>query len=162
MRVPTNLRLDMPAFHHPFARNRNIQMNSKTMRCLQTTHKTRTVGDLVQLTSIEGPAPPEACIHKAQDRQGCCKKAKELLDQIERRWHPNRETPQRHTLWHTPRRLEKYRKADPATTTVEYNPDTRTSHTTLGVVRIFCRRPGHRSKRKDPYMREREPVRVVL
>ena len=162
MRAPTSLRLDMPAFHHPFARNRNLRMNSKTMRCLQDVHEARTVRDLIQMTSAELPAPPATCIHIAQNGQGCRKKAKELLNRIIDQWHPERETPQRHTLWHTPRRLEKYKEADPVTTMVEYNPDTRTLHSALGGVRIFGKWPGHKSRRKDPYTREREPPRTDL
>lgn len=34
MRAPADLRLNMPAFHHPFARNRNLRTTTKTMKCL--------------------------------------------------------------------------------------------------------------------------------
>ena len=137
-------------------------MNSKTMRCLQDIHEARTVEDLIQMTLIELPAPPAARIHIAQSGQGCHKKAKELLNRIVNQWHPERETPQRHTLWHTPRRLEKYKEADPVMTTVKYNPDTRTSHSALGRVRVFGKWPGHKLRRKDPYTRERDPPRTDL
>ena len=160
MRAPTSLRLDMPAFHHPFARNRNLRINSKTMRCLQTHHKAKTVGDLIQISQLDRPDLPEACIHEPQGGQGCRKKAKELLNRIKDQWHPERETPQRHNLWHTPRRLKRYKEADPVATTVTYNPDTRTVHDVLGGVRIFGRWPGHKSKERDPFMREKEPARM--
>ena len=162
MRAPTCLRPAMPAFHHPFARNRNLWMNSKTMRCLQDTHRARMVGDLAQIASNNEPVPTEACMHKAQDGQGCCKKAREVLNRIENHWHPERETPQRHMLWHTPRRLKRFKKADPVTSVVTYNPDTRMKHSALGGIRIFGKWPGHKSKKKDPYVRGRDPARMDL
>ena len=50
MRALPNLRLSMPAFHHPFKRNRNLRTTSKVMKCLQKNHKIRTVVDLIKIT----------------------------------------------------------------------------------------------------------------
>ena len=75
-------------------------------------------------------------------------------------WNPSRETPQRHTLWHTPRRLKRNEKADPAEVVVLYNPDTRSTHSLLGGIRIFGRIPGHKSRERDPFMRGRDPARI--
>ena len=55
MRAPADLRLNMPAFHHPFARNRNFRTTTKTMKCLQENHKVKTVADLVRIAAAEEP-----------------------------------------------------------------------------------------------------------
>ena len=46
-RAPGKLRLEMPAFYHPFARNKYLRTNSMAMKCLRANHNVRTVEDLV-------------------------------------------------------------------------------------------------------------------
>ena len=128
MRAPLGLRLNMPAFHHPFAKNRNLHTRSKTMRCLQNTHGAKKVTDLVRISSEEDPITCEGTRPRKQD---CREKAKELLNRIRDEWNPNKETPQRHSLWHTPQRIERSKKANIKKTPVLYNPDTRVTHNVL-------------------------------
>lgn len=136
-------------------------MNPRTMHCLQTTHRARTVGYLVQITSNDGQNQPGACVHRARDGRGCRRKAEELLNRIDNQCHQDRETPPRHALWHTTRRLERFKNADPVATTVAYNPDTRTTHSALGGIRIFANGQATiKARRKDPYVRGRGPARV--
>ena len=149
--APKNLKLAMLAFYHPFARNRNLHTRSRFMNCLQDNHKAKTVEDLVKIVTEAGPDPQQVCKHVRQGKLGCLNKARELLHRIEGKWNPNRESPQRHNLWHTPQRIERYSKADPAKTTVLYNPDTRSAQDLLGGIRIFRRTPGHKSREQDPF-----------
>jgi len=51
MRAPQNLRLNMPAFHHPYAKNRNLHTKTMTMKCLQDTHKAKTIRDLMRISA---------------------------------------------------------------------------------------------------------------
>ena len=126
MRAPMALRLGMPAFHHPFARNKNLQNGSKTMRCLQENHGARTVGDLVKISVNRGPDPANACLSGKPGGKVCREKAKELINRVKDQWNPSRETPQRHTLWHTPRRLKRNEKA----------PSLSSTHS--GPLRHYC------------------------
>src|SRR5258706_7472039 len=153
MRAPSDLRLSMPAFHHPFAKNRNVHIKSKSMSCLQNTHNARTVADLVRISSA-------ACEGNRTRKHGCKEKAKELINRIRDGWNPNKETPQRHSLWHTPRRIERNRKANLMKTSVLYNPDTRTTHDLLGGIRIFGKEQGHKSKKRDPFQPVKPPARI--
>ena len=159
MRAPSNLRLNMPAFHHPFAKNRNLHTKSKVMSCLQNTHKAKTVADLVRISSVEAPI---ACNGNGNGSRylGCREKAKELINRIKDEWHPDKETPQRHNLWHSPRRIERNRKADIKKKPVSYNTDTRTTHDILGGIRIFGKDQGHKSKKRDPYQPAKPPARI--
>jgi len=54
MRATPELKMGMPAFHHLFARNRNLCTASKAMKCLQDEQKAKTVGDLVRILSNVG------------------------------------------------------------------------------------------------------------
>ena len=99
MRAPGNLRLSMPAFHHPFAKNRNLRTKSKTMKCLQDNHKARTIGDLIRISATANQTPCRGNEHRNND---CRNKARELLNRVKDKWNLNKETPQRHDLWHTP------------------------------------------------------------
>jgi len=157
MRATPELKLGMPAFHHPFAKNRNLRTASKAMKCLQDEQKAKTVEDLIKISSDAGPL---ACENDRPNTHNCRAKAKELLKRISDAWNPNKESPQRHTLWHTPRRIEKYGKADLTKTSVLYNPDTRANHNLLEGIRIFGKIPGHKSKKRDPYQLERPPARI--
>ena len=76
MRAPRDLRLSMPAFHHPFAKNRNLNTKSKVMKCLQDIHKVKTIGDLITVAT----ADQEACEHNRNGKHSCKDKAKELLN----------------------------------------------------------------------------------
>jgi len=64
------------------------------------------------------------------------------------------------SLWHTPRRIKRNKGKDPAKVSVLFNPDTRSDHCTLGGIRILGKIPGHKSKEKDPFLRERNPPRI--
>ena len=154
-----DLRLEMPAFHHPFAQNRHLQNNSRVMCCLQGNHGAKTVRDLVQVSMGEGPGPLAACPLRNPGRDRCKEKAKELLNRMGNRWNPGQETPQRHNLWHTPRRIERNKGTDPVASLVLYNPDTRSTHNLLGGIRIFGNIPGHKSRERDPFLRERAPMK---
>ena len=159
MRAPSELRLEMPAFHHPFAKNKKLRTNSKTMRCLQEDHKAKTVRDLIAISTGQKRAP-EATLHAKKGDKECRKKAEELLNRIEHNWKPDSETPHRLNLWHTPRRLKRNKEADPLVALVIYNPDTRTTHNQLGGIRIFGQNPGHKSKDRDPFQRNKSPARM--
>jgi len=74
MRAPMKLRLEMPAFHHPFARNKNLQNNSKAMRCLQDNHEAKTVGDLVQIVAENGLNPTNPCLYENLNGRKCKEK----------------------------------------------------------------------------------------
>jgi hypothetical protein len=63
MRAPTNLQLEMLAFHHPFAKNKYLQADSRAMRCLQLNHKIKLIGDLVKTASEVRLNPPIACMN---------------------------------------------------------------------------------------------------
>ena len=158
MRAPRDLRLTMPAFHHPYAKNRNLNTKSRTMKCLQDVHKVKTVGDLITVAT----ADQAECENNRNGKHGCKDKAKELLNRVRDNWNPNKETPQRHNLWHTPRRIEWNSKADITKTSVLYNPDTRTTHDLLGGIRIFGKTQGHKSKKRDPFAQEKQPARVDI
>ena len=159
MRAPTDLRLKMLAFHHLFAKKRKLRTNTKAMRCLQEDHKAKTVGDLIAIANGRKRAP-EAILHVKQGDKECRRKAEELIKRIEHNWKPDNETPHRHNLWHTPKRIKIYKEADPYKTLVIYNPDTRTTHDQLGRIRIFGRNPGHKSKNRDPFQKNRSPARM--
>jgi hypothetical protein len=96
----------------------------------------------------------------ANPTRGCREKARELLSQVGRHWNPNRETSQRHTLWHTPQRPIRYKGLDPVAATVLYNPDPRSMYSILGGIRVSGINPGHKSKRRDPFQREKDPARI--
>ena len=157
LRAPRDLRLSMPAFHHPFAKNRNLCTKSRAMKCLKEVHKVRTIGDLITMTE---DADQAACRIDRRGRNACKEKARDLLNRVQDKWNLNRETPQRHDLWHTPRRIERHTKADLAKMSVRYNPDTRTTHDVLGGLRIFGKTPGHKSSKRDPFLPEKPPMRI--
>jgi len=98
MRALKEQGLEMPAFHHPFAKDRFLQNNSKTMKCLQDTHSVKMVKDLLCLAKGDRHPPQNECTGGNNSRSGCSKKATELLNQIENSWNPEKETPQRHDL----------------------------------------------------------------
>jgi len=127
------------------------------MKCLQDDQKVKTVEDLIRISSNAGPL---ACENNRPNHHNCKTKAKELLKRISDAWNPNKESPQRHTLWHTPRRIEKHGKADLTKTSVLYNPDTRAKHDLLSGIRIFGEIPGHKSKKRDQYQPEKPPARI--
>jgi len=160
IRAPVALCLEMPAFHHPFAKNRNLRNSSRTMKCLQDMHRAKTIDDLIWISSGIGQDPNIRCINEGLGRNNCHEKAKELLNRVGKSWNPRGETPRRHNLWHTPRRLKANEKADPIKVPVLYNPDTRSTHSLLGSLRIFGRIPGHKSRDRDPYQPERELARI--
>jgi len=91
MRATPELKMGMPAFHHPFARNRNLRTTSKAMKCLQDEQKAKTVGDLVRISSNMGPLD---CGNNNPNTHNCRAKAKELLKRISDAWNPNKESPQ--------------------------------------------------------------------
>ena len=129
------------------------------MSCLQNTHKAKTVADLIRISSVEAPIACNGNGNRSGNL-GCREKAKELINRIRDEWHPNKETPQRHNLWHSPRRIERNRKADIKKTPVLYNPDTRTTYDLLGGIRIFGKDQGHKSKKRDPYQPAKPPARI--
>jgi len=160
MRAPKELKLNMPAFHHPFAKNRHLQTNSRIMRCLQENHEAKTIRDLKNISINNIPNPIEICTSRKPHSADCRRKANELLNRVENKWNPNHSSPQRHNLWHTPRRIKKFKGKDPAKISILFNPDTRSHHSLLEGIRIFGKTPGHKSKEKDPFMRERNLARI--
>ena len=78
----------------------------------------------------------------APNRQGCREKTKELLNRLDDHWKSDREAPQRHNLWHTPRIIKRNRKTDLLNALVLYNPDTITTHDMLGGIKIIGNAPG--------------------
>ena len=111
MRILMDQRLNMLAFHHPFAKNKHLQYNSKVMRCIQCKHSTRTMRDLLQIMTDDGRRTTEECPPKVPGVKSCSKRAVELIGWIRDTWNPNQEAPQRHNLWHTPHRLGRNNKA---------------------------------------------------
>ena len=81
------------------------------------------------------------------------------MSRIERKWNPTQETPQKHDLWHTPRRIERYKETAPLERIVLFNPDTRSKHYMPRAIRIFGKEQGHQTIDKDPYLR-RSPARI--
>ena len=116
--------------------------------------------DLINISTEIAPTPQRTCQLVRQGNHGCRDKARELLNRIDDNWNPNRETPQRHNLWHTPRRIIRYEKADPQMEPVLYNPDTRSTLPLLEGIRIFSKAPGHKLKDRDPYLQGRPPARI--
>jgi len=160
MRISMDQRLDMPATHHPFAKNKHLQYNSKIMRCIQCEHGPRTMRDLLQITTDDGRRTMEGCPPKVPGVKSCSEKAVELIGQIRDTWNLNQETLQRHDLWHTPRRLRRNKKANPLTSLVLFSLDTRSKHCLLGMIRIFGRFPGHKLGTRDPFKPSRSPMRI--
>ena len=68
--------------------------------------------------------------------------------------------PPKHDLWHTPRRIERYKETDPLERIVLFNPDTRSKHYMLGAIRIFGKEQGRKTIDKDPYL-WRSPARIM-
>ena len=93
MRAPMELRLSMPASHHPFAKNRHLQPTSKTMKCLREKHQVTTIEDLVKITNEVEPIPEIECSGRKPRGNSCKDKAQELLTRINKHWNPNQETP---------------------------------------------------------------------
>jgi len=87
-------------------------------------------------------------------------KAAELLNRIEYKWNPGKETPQRLDLWHTPNRIKRNKNKDPQYSLITFNPDTRSTHCLLGGIRIFGKIPGHKSKEGDPFRKDKSPART--
>jgi len=83
------LRLEMPAFHHPFARNKNLQNNSKAMRCLQDNHEAKTVGDLVQIVAENGLNPTNPCLYENLNGRKCKEKTEDLLNRVDHLYYGN-------------------------------------------------------------------------
>jgi len=160
MRASKDHRLEMPAFHHPYAKKTYLQINSKSMKCLQDNHKTKTVNDLIHVISKDRLSPTYKCPERNHGKCGCKSKATELLSRLDDSCNPKKETPQRHNLWHTQRRIEKYSNADPSTSKVLFNPDTRSKHCLLGSIRIFGKTPGYKSNDRNLFMRTKTPARI--
>jgi hypothetical protein len=112
-----------------------------------------------QITTLNAQEAQECPGGPAQARK-CREKANDILNRVQNQWNPNKMTPQRHNLWHTPSRLKKNKDADPAKVPVLYNPDTRSKHSLLGGIRIFGTKPGHKVKNKDPFEGDRIPARI--
>jgi len=125
MRASMDQRLNIPAFYHPYVKNRNLQNISKVMKCLQHNHNAKTVRDLLQIVTMNERGPVIACPLRNLSKKKCGEKATELLNRINDKWNPGRETPKRHNLWHIPQRVERYRKADPVKSLVLFNPISR-------------------------------------
>ena len=122
------------------------------MICLQDNHEAKTIGDLINISSAADQTP---CRGNRNGNDDCRKKARELLNRVNDVWNPNKETPQRHNLWHTPNRIKRNTKADLMLMSVLYNPDTRTTHDALGGIRIFGKVQGHKSRKRDTYLPEK-------
>jgi len=123
------------------------------MRCIQYEHGVRTVRDLLHITTDNGRRTMEGCPPKVLGKKSCSEKAAELIGRIRDTWNPIQETPQRHGLWHTPRTIRRNKKADSLTSLVLFNPETRSKHCLLGMIRIFRKFPGHKSGMNDPSTR---------
>jgi len=67
MRAPRDLRLNMPAFHHPHAKNRNLRSNSRAMKCLRDTHKAKTVNNLIKITTAVDQTPCRNNVHGSNE-----------------------------------------------------------------------------------------------
>jgi ribonuclease HI len=160
MRVPLKLRLDMPAFYHPFTRSHRLQVNSKVMECLRGTHRVRQVRDLVKLADGVQLDDLTGCTSKKPRGESCQAKAKELINRLPPSWNPNKETPQKHGLWHTPLRKKKFEKLDPVKDLVLFNPDTRAKHDLLGNIRIFGKTPGYKARDRERILQEQQPARI--
>jgi hypothetical protein len=59
-----------------------------------------------------------------------------------------------------PEGVERNGGTDPLVALVLFNPDTRTKHSLLGGIRIFGRITGHKSRKLDPFQRDRDPARI--
>ena len=160
MRAPTDLRLEMPAFHHPFAKNKKLHTHSNMMQCLQINHGVKTIGDLVKMSDGVGLEVADAGLHGKHKDKKCREKAKELLNRVKHHWHPKGETPQRHDPVAYAQKDQEEWGTDPLKALVLYNPDTRTKHSLLGGIRIFGRIAGHKSRRLDPFQRDKDPARI--
>jgi len=160
MRASSEQQLEMPAFYHPFTKNRNLQNNSNVMKCLQNNHKARTVWDLLQILTRERNDIAQDNKPNNQCKKRCCSKAVELLNRIEYKWNPRKETPQRLDLWHTLNRIKRNKNKDPQYSLITFNPDTRSMHCLLGGIRIFRKIPGHKSKEGDPFRKDKSPART--
>jgi len=55
------------------------------------------------------------------------------------------------------KKKQKYR---PPILTVTFNPDTRSAHCTLGGIRIFRKIPGHKSRERDLFHKDKSPTRI--
>jgi len=60
----------------------------------------------------------------------------------------------------TLQRIKRNKKTDPLDALVTFNPDTRTTHCLLGGIRIFGKIPGHKSKVRDLFHKEKSPARI--
>jgi hypothetical protein len=68
------------SFPPPLCKDKYLQADSRTMRCLQLNHKIKSIGDLVQIASDVRLDPLNACMNNKHTRNKCMEKAKELLN----------------------------------------------------------------------------------
>ncbi|EPS98431.1 hypothetical protein FOMPIDRAFT_58886, partial [Fomitopsis schrenkii] len=138
LRIGKALKKRLPAWYHLGAINKTKNLNNKkTSECMRNNHGVRVVADLVTLTtrdhnttdwsnaSEKTECTCEGC--RNDERKGCknpvrcCEAAKEILDQLPPKWHPDRE-PQEDGLTLTTKRHGKNREAKENGSAILFNP----------------------------------------
>jgi ribonuclease HI len=155
LRAPITLKLSMPAFFHPAIKQKRIN-NSKASRCLRQNHGIETVGDLLDFARADDNPMEERC---QRTWRQCKQHAKKLINLLPDLWNPTTTTPAQNRLYHTPRRLERYRQTDIREMPIAFNPDINASERILENVRIFGIREGYKTRSLNQYT-PAQPARV--
>jgi ribonuclease HI/exonuclease III len=140
---------EMPIWHHIGVTN-NYIWNKKASRCLRTTHKIKTVGDIVNYMNnslhIEICDQPEKCRRITSD----------LISEIPNKFNPVFETPKKDKLDHTPRRKRLYKTKNVMKDTVVFNPDITERESIYNTIRIFGEEKTY--KRRNETMKTKQPA----
>jgi exonuclease III/ribonuclease HI len=156
VRAPMSLKLEMPAFSHP-ARKSNNKENTKRSKCLRENHGIRKIQDMALFAeNLDENEEEEEC---PLGTEKCREYAKRLLHELGGIWNPLSESPISNKMYHTPRRIEKFKDAKFNLEPVTFNPDPGETEIPQGNLRIFGSRTGYL---KQPKLAEtpRVPLRI--
>ncbi|CCA75615.1 hypothetical protein PIIN_09606, partial [Serendipita indica DSM 11827] len=151
IRASHELKLNMPAFHHP-GHLINLSNNTKTARCLRTNHQVRTIRDITNV--IDNRTLTSNCANQRRCRQ----LAGKILNNLNEKWSTLQNSPRTTSLYHTPRRLYEMRTKDIQEEPVTFNPDPGDGENPLDNIRIFGERKGYLTR--NPHETPKHPVRT--
>lgn len=142
---------EMPLWHH-IAASDNYGWNKKAARCLRENHKVMTVKDLQNEKEAvwEGPSckNPEACMAMAG----------KLIGKISDKFNPEKETPHRDNLDHTPRRVQRNMKGNIEEEELEFNPEITARGHPLEEIRILGPKVKYKTRKAKDKALQRKPA----